>query len=212
MLRYSTYLYRSKAYHQKDKDEYYDQCVFPQSLDQLVSLLENPTEKNLKSSRPISFKNILFGTSMKEITETFGKPRYAMENRYELAGYHILFYKEVIGEFEAITQFHFLDEQFFQGSYIFRDISNEEVDVINDTLQHKYFSEENRPVYNRSKLLCFVDEHDNRIELRNGIFLIITYLAGDKKVAEAIKKQLSAKTKGKYEKKTKKVKSIYDNL
>lgn len=168
--------------------EHYQNIINPKDIIDLVNKYNNLHNNKVPTDVNISFGGVDFGTTLSNFLAANERPRYTIENHYNGSVSHsTLFYKEKLGKHKAISQFHFVDELFLWGMYLFNNyLQASELKEVEKVLLEKYRISEAINL----KDVIISDSEKNMIQLKNEVFTSIHYITGNIALIENIRKKL----------------------
>jgi hypothetical protein len=186
----STYFQQPNRYdgYSFSKREHYQNILNPKDIIDLVNKYMKLHDNRYPTDVGISFGGVSFGTTLTNFLASNNKPRYKIENNYnQVVNHSILFYKEKLGKHKAISQFHFVDDLFLWGMYLFNNyLQVSELKEVEKVLTQKYKISEALNL----KDIIITDKEKNMIQLRNEVYTSIHYMTGNKPLIEKLRKEV----------------------
>jgi hypothetical protein len=155
----------------------------------LARLLDPDKEPCQPSNLAIRFNEMAFGDSTRQIKKVAGRPVYRIDNSDNISGHEKLFYRLNFGAFKAVSQLHFLNDEFFLGQIFFNHIDQSKLVLTKDLIIQKYYG---RPAEDQDNFV-FCDQNKNMIKVSNESFGIIHYISGDPRIREFFLSEIEAK-------------------
>jgi hypothetical protein len=168
--------------------EYYQQFHVFNTLKDLEKLLDHGPEHHIASRIAVNFNVMAFGDSRKEVRKKLGKPLHRIDNSANLPGHEKLFYKLNFGVFTAVSQMHFLHDEFFLGQYFFNRIELSKLTLTKELLIQKYAGQ---PVDDVDNFIIY-DQHQNKIRVTNESFGIVHYISGSSLIRNKLREAIEA--------------------
>ncbi len=168
--------------------EHYHNILNPKDIIDLVDKYMKLHDDRSQTDIKITFGGVDFGTRLTSFLASNEKPRYLIENNYNNTVNHsILFYKEKLGKHKAISQFHFVDDLFLWGMYLFNNyLQASELKEVEKVLMEKYKITEAVSL----KDVIVTDKEKNMIQLKNEVYTSIHYMTGNKELIERLRKEV----------------------
>jgi len=155
----------------------------------------------------IVFKGeIDFNSSIKQVIECLGKPRYTVQDDNFL-NYKILHYKSSINSLKNRSQLHFYNHIFFYGIQIFPYISAKQTEELFSLLKIKYALPANAELP-----LKIVDNQDNILFVSNNIYLTLEYISGNEQLINNLQAEYSQNLQNKEKREYGKVQQLMESL
>jgi hypothetical protein len=179
-------LQKSLFPHLKEKEVYYRNLIVKESLESSIETLSRKHPEMIKSFHDITFNNLAWGSSEKEIVRKLGDPRYKFQKVNDLDKHVILFFKIQICGHYAILQCHlFENELYFLHMHVARSLQRD-VRFIEEMIHKKYSSEEFNPKANT----CFEDYFQNKLVIEENVYLNIYYMSGKPAFLQKLQREL----------------------
>jgi hypothetical protein len=192
------------------KEEYYNDLITPHTIVDLMRHLNNEEQDFISTTKKVRFKEVEFGNTLEEIITQLGKPRHIITNKYNNSITHsILFYKERIGKFQAVSQLHLINNKFYLGVHLFNDLEPKDVKDLEEILLLKYLNGNEGCDLKR---ISFRDNDDNRIELKKEVHTSISYISGNKVIIKYLNEQITQTQQVVKSKKEKELIRLYNIL
>lgn len=163
-----------------ERNEYYFQRLFPNSPSFFTRIFRSGAN-SLEVQLPISFQNVKFGSSPRDVSVKLGNPRYTIKNSGISS--QVYFYKEKIDSHFVIAQLHFMEDELFYAGYVFPYENMAEKQSIKNILFEKYAGSSSADF---EKYNSLIDPWLNRIYVFDNVSLNILYIWGNEKVKHAI--------------------------
>ena len=177
-------------YYYSSREEYYKSLFREDNLKTLYKLIDKNISTPIITHQKIQFRDIEFGTTISEVQKKLGPPRYKIDNSKKVENHQALFYKFKMGAYRAVTQLHFLDDFFFYGSYVFKDLNTANLKKIEAVLDSKYFSSIDSDTLTSEVV---ADDDNNRLFVNKGLYLTIKYVSGNRKFHDDVIRQMQVK-------------------
>lgn len=162
--------------------EHYQNIINPKDVIDLVNKYNSLHNNRIETDVKITFGGVDFETTLSRFLAANKKPRYIIENNYSGAITHsTLFYKEKLGKHKAISQFHFIDELFLWGMYLFNNyLQPTELNELQNVLLEKYRLDKSVNL----KDIIVTDKDKNMIQFKNEVLTSIHYMTGNVQLIE----------------------------
>ena len=135
-------------YYVHTKEQYYKLYKDGDSLKDLQQLCETGHEA-LPSQLAVSFRDVPFGVTHKEILARFGRPRFLQEQEILRHYYATLFWREKtrrgLSGSRAVIQTHFFNDHFLHASYTVPNPGARGKQAIREALIRKYLQPAQNP-------------------------------------------------------------------
>ncbi len=122
----------------------YTHCIKDEFVFRILSFFEKSKDtKQFKTNKTIQFGETPFFIRHNDFIKTFGKP-YCF-NTYLIQPSNntlkIIGYKEQMLNTDMKALYYFIDNTFFMGEYVFKEITHETINEISNLLQKKYLDD-----------------------------------------------------------------------
>lgn len=184
-VRYLVFLVRQLAgsnnylYQQYYSASRYSALKMPQILS---GLFEPAGYIVFMSNKIISFGDLAFDVTEKEIIAQQGKPNCMKWDTKETYALRTLFYKDSVGGYETRDHVCLLDNAFFYGCHNFSRgplLGRNDVKMIRRSLVEKYLSGEEALQATVLERFRIVDSAGNVVVFNNGVNMTISYYGGN---------------------------------
>lgn len=162
-----------KKYYMKSP---YAHCIKDEFIFRIFSFFEKSKDtKQFKTNKTIQFGETPFLVRYNDFNKTFGKP-YCF-NIYLIQPsdkkLKILGHKEQMYNTDMKALYYFIDNEFFMGEYVFKEINNETINKISNLLQKKYLDD----ILTEGTDDFYIEDKDNTIIYFSytGFSLILRY-------------------------------------
>lgn len=171
------------------RKEYYLNLSTPKDVEDIIFKIKTIEKEHIYSEKSIKFNGIALGTSQYSFIEQGNTPHYEITNIHLGCITHtIFFYSEKIGKHKVFSQYHFVNDMLLWGVYLFENkLSRFEMIEIENTLKKKYDIKEEVTFENT----LLVDEHKNKLELKNEVITAINYISGNEQVISNLAKMIA---------------------
>ncbi len=196
----------SKNY--QGKEDYYQNLIREDSTSRFLEVYARQTEAFTNPGLCIRFRNLPFGISAGEVVNLMGKPRYEYDNDRRITSHKIFFYRTGLSHFRAVSQLHFINDQFFYAKYSFRNYDTENLENVLSALKDKYF-------YTKQftdKISQVKDEDKNTVMVEKSIHLGIAYLSGNPYFYQFINGLERSKRENEANRHSRQLKALQDSL
>jgi hypothetical protein len=192
------------------KKEYYHDLITPYTIVDLIRHLNNEEQNFIDTTKKVRFKEVEFGSTLEEIISQLGKPRHIINNKYNNSINHsVLFYKERIGKFHAVSQLHLINNKFHLGVHLFNNLEPQDIKGLEEILLLKYLN--GNEAFDLKKI-SFRDNDNNRIELKKEVHTSISYISGNKVIIKYLNEQITQTQQVVKSKKEKELTRLYNIL
>lgn len=157
------------------KDDYYQNLIREDSTSRFLQIFTRQIEAFSNPDLCIRFRDLPFGISPGEVVNKMGRPRYEYDNDHRIPSHKIIFYRNGLRHFRAISQLHFIDKRLFYAKYSFRNYDTENLESVLSVLKNKYFYTENFV----DRFSQVKDADENTVMIEKSLHLNIAYLGGD---------------------------------
>ncbi len=165
------------------KSTYYErECVITFPTDIFLLLSDARSFEYKKTDVPITVSKIsLNNITTQAVTKVMDTPKYLFDNKENIPGHKVLFYKEEADIYRFLLQFHFIDNRlFFVANKIYTGMSlpasNKEKIV--KQLAQKYLHLPNYDVPEEYGIFIS-DANGNKLFTRDGVYFYVNYITGD---------------------------------
>jgi hypothetical protein len=165
------------------KSSYYErECVVNTTTDLFLLLSDNKKNEFQPTEIPITVSNIsLNGVDQKMVRKALDTPKYTFDNKENIEGHTVLFYKEEADIYRFLLQFHFIDDKlFFVANKIYTGMSlshNNKVKIVKQ-LAKKYLNIDDFNVPEEYGIFI-KDKDNNKVFTRDGVYFFVNYVTGD---------------------------------
>ena len=118
-------------------------------------------------------------------------PKTLKKNELNLNEHHVLFYRDFIDKYKVNTQLHFLNNMFFFGLYVFKNLTEHELQKIIQIISKKYLLYNTLINFEKFDSASIYDQFGNKIQLKHAVNSSVSYVAGDKIFLENVLKGIS---------------------
>ena len=138
-----------------------------------------PEIKPIKSTKPFSINELpLNSITIKSLKEKFGYPSIVLKNGHNIEKHKIYFYRDRVGFYKILIQFHFIDNEFFFVSTrlsVPKGLSTERKKEIVKQALIKYTGKAPAQIKNLDVKL--IDEDGNQLFVNDYVSFYLNYLA-----------------------------------
>jgi len=154
----------------------YAKCIKDEFIFRIFSFFEKSKDiKQYKTNKTIQFGETPFLVRYNDLIKTFGKPycfnTYLIQpsdNKLKIIGH-----KEQMLNTDIKALYYFIDNTFFMGEYVFKEITHETINKISNLLQKKYLDD----ILTEGNDDFYIEDKDNTIIYFSytGFALILRY-------------------------------------
>lgn len=176
-LFYTKYSYRYlNLYKRYTNKNPYSYCIKNEFIYHILMFLDRDKDSvSYKTSKVIKFGDIPYLTTFAEIKKLKGNPVCFNAYKHNFIDVKIIGYKEIMYDIEIKAFYYFIDNIFFMGEYVFKEISHEVVKDI-AALIHKDYLDNSEDIVDTDNFYI-EDNNDSIIHFGDtGFALIIKYI------------------------------------
>ena len=138
----------------------------------------------------IAPQDIQFGASPRRVIWKIGMPAFQVKDINDFKDHKILFYRTKLLRQKVLIQFHFINSWFYYSQLSFLTFTEKTNSILFDSIRDKYECPESMEEHDKA---CMTDICGNRLIIEKGIYLTVSYIAGDIYPRDQMKLQLNQK-------------------
>ena len=177
------------TYHYSDRENFYKNFLIDTTPKSLMNSLVTNCMGMAATADQISFKETPWGSTRKAIIRKFGSPRYIFDNTVSLSNHLIFFYKQTLLNEKVVLQFHFIEDGLFLIHIDFLSNASLDIKSIKNVVEKKY-----GPIQVYQNDILLIDDSQNRLIIKQNLYLTFTYTSGESSLVRKFEKQISDKT------------------
>jgi len=172
---FDSYLKNDSRTHKNLRQEFYLSNFAPYTIDKIAKLITDEGDQYLYTSQSILFEQLKFGSSQNQCFNLNGKPNFIAKQFNHVDGHDIYAYKSFFLGSIAISQLHFINDQFVFG--VMTIMNNDKMldNAIIKLLYEKYLIKVDDT--HRLKSICDTDR--NKILFGNLMYISLKYISGN---------------------------------
>jgi hypothetical protein len=171
----------------KEREDYYRNLIVKDTLETTVHALQVNDPGISKTFHDITFKEISWGSSEKELIRKFGPARYKFQKINDLDKHVILFFKTKVCGQNAIIQCHLLENELYFLHIDFVNSVYKDVKFIEEIIHKKY----SPSPYDPEIKTCFEDYFQNKLLISHTVYMNICYISGQVSILQKFEKYLT---------------------
>jgi hypothetical protein len=176
------------TYHYSDRENFYKNFLVDTTPKSLMNSLTANCMGMAATADQISFKETPWGSTRKTVMRKFGSPRYIFDNTASLRNHLIFFYKQTLLNEKVVIQFHFLEDELFLIHVDFLSNTSLDIKAIKNVVEKKY-----GPIQVYQNDIYLIDDSQNRLIIKQNLYLTFTYTSGESSVIRKLEKQIADK-------------------
>jgi len=170
---------------------YYQENVVKDQAELMLILKPLPKTKITKANKTFSINGMPLGEITHKILKAkSGIPSYILWNNEYIPKHKVYYYREHIGLYKFLMQYHFIDNRFFFASNRIsshnRLTQNDKSEIVGQLIK-KYTGKE-KPVMKENFEIKLTDEEGNIIFTNDTVYYYINYLPNNETTRNLIKK------------------------
>jgi hypothetical protein len=178
------------TYHHSDRENFYKNFLVDTTAKSLINSLTANCMGMTATVDQIRFKETPWGSTRKDVIRKFGSPRYIFDNTVSLSNHLIFFYKQTLLNEKVVLQFHFLENRLFLIHIDFLSNASLHIKSIKNVVEKKY-----GPIQVFENDIFLIDHSQNRLIIKQNLYLTFTYTSGESSLIRKLEKQISDKTR-----------------
>lgn len=170
---------RAKLAKSHDSRYYHQENVIKDKADLVVTLNPLPQTNGYKAKKTFSYnRQPLEEITQKSLKSRLGSPSYILWNHEEIPKHKVYYYRDHIGLYKFLMQYHFFNNQFFFASTRIsaqnRLTPKDKTEIVNQLLK-KYLDK--KPVKTMDDFeIKLIDKNNNLIYTYDTVYFYINYL------------------------------------
>lgn len=165
---------KNKKKQEGSKGEYYLSSFSSYTVDKILALFEMDADSFMFTHQPILFEQLEFGDSESKCISINGKPNFISKDFRGLSGHTIFAYRSFLLGNQALSQLHFINNEFFFGALTISANDSNTSSAVNRLLSEKYFGGRGLD----QALNYIVDRGRNKIIYENYVNITLKYISG----------------------------------
>src|SRR5215469_1513432 len=180
--RYSSFYQERESFYRSFINQYY--------LDFAHQVLSQEHQDPYRTNTLIAPHDIQFGASPRKVIWKIGMPSFQVKDINDFKDHKILFYRTKLLRQKVLIQFHFINSFFYYSQLSFLTFTEKTNNILFDSIRSKYECPDSVEEQDKA---CMTDICGNKLIIEKGIYLTVSYIAGDSYPREQMKAQLNQK-------------------
>jgi hypothetical protein len=180
--RYSSFYQERESFYRSFINQYY--------LDFAHQLLSQEHYDPYLSKTLIAPHDIQFGASPRKVIWKIGMPSFQVKDINDFKDHKILFYRTKLLRQKVLIQFHFINGFFYYSQLSFLSFTEKTNNILFNSIRSKY---ECPGSFEDQDKVHMTDICGNKLIIEKGVYLTVSYIAGDGYPRELMQAQIRQK-------------------